>query len=45
MPRPSAANTARACGAGIVNALPSATPMNGPVQGEATATASTPVSA
>jgi hypothetical protein len=43
MPTPSAANTASACMGGMVRAAPSETPMNGAVQGLATATASTPV--
>ena len=45
MPRPSAAKTASACAVGSVTANPSEAPMKGAVQGEATATASTPVSA
>ena len=43
MPNPSAANTASACTVGMVMAAPSEAPMNGAVQGLATATASTPV--
>jgi hypothetical protein len=43
MPAPNAANTAKACTGGCVNATPSAAPMNGAVHGDATATASTPV--
>ena len=43
MPRPKAANTASACAVGIDKAAPSEAPMNGAVQGEATATARTPV--
>ncbi len=45
MPTPSAANRLKACHGGSVIASPSAAPMNGAVHGEATATASTPVSA
>ena len=45
MPRPSAAKMASACTIGSVTASPSEAPMKGAVQGEATATASTPVSA
>ena len=45
MPRPSAAKTDSACPVGKVTASPSEAPMNGAVQGEATATASTPVTA
>ena len=44
MPRPSAPKTASACAVGKVTAAPSDAPMKGAVQGEATATASTPVS-
>ena len=43
MPRPSAANTAMPCADGRATAAPSEAPMKGAVQGEATATASTPV--
>ena len=42
MPTPSAANTVSACSAGMSIASPSEAPMNGAVQGEAMATASTP---
>ena len=45
MPKPRAANTAKAWGAGQVTASPMDAPMNGAVHGEATATASTPVKA
>ena len=45
MPTPSAANSVSACTEGSVKARPSAAPMKGAVQGEAMATASTPVSA
>jgi hypothetical protein len=44
MPRPSAPKMASACAAGKVAASPSDAPMNGAVQGEAIATARTPVS-
>ena len=44
MPSPRVAKTASACHAGKVTAKPSEAPMKGAVQGEATATASTPVS-
>ena len=45
MPRPSVAKTAKASTVGKVTASPSEAPMKGAVQGDATATASTPVSA
>ena len=45
MPRPSAAKTDNACVAGSDTASPSEAPMKGAVQGDATATASTPVRA
>ena len=41
-PRPMQANTDKACQAGMVIATPKDAPINGAVQGEATATASTP---
>ena len=44
MPRPRVANTAIACTVGRPMARPSDAPMNGAVQGEAMAVASTPVS-
>ena len=43
MPMPRAANTSSACAAGMLTAKPMDAPMKGAVQGEAMATASTPL--